>query len=668
MRKSLIALPVLALVAAGGYFGLDTYAQHEGERQVEEIFLDLAIAGVMADHGTVDFDLPSRRLEVADIKLYAPGTDGVRIGRLAASGLWLSSNGRIRADRIELANVAYDEPGAPAGGIKTTFRASSMVVGDYDGPASPAPSGTAPGPFLLSFLETASATSLAASQVSIETGAGQGRDAFAVRLDLGETRLSGIVNGRVANVEIGLSTLFLEEPGIKSGYFAKNDVARTVIRNIDVAALAFLADPARRDAENAAHTLFESIEAYDSTIMSDGGNVQKLGKMSIGKLAVWPAGLRLEQLVAGFMRKVDLEARGRKLPDDEMAALLTDLISFRDAVDWNGLAIENVTAKGPDQLDLAIRTVRVDQMVGELPAIFAVEGVSGILRTGQPVKAERVAFTGTGAEEAGKPGVEAASGAVAIGDPATALRQLSSVRGVQAHGVVVGSTPDDLLQVDELQLDTSDYLDFMPSKMAVHLRMSAPAALLAASQPPFPVLAALGMPRVALSFDGTFDLDADDRTLAVAPSLAIDGAFSSTLKLNLDDVDPTFFTAAKDVETSGKMLAFRLTGLEFTLEDAGIYQLKLTQLARDGGVQENDIRLPLLQQADSIGGSFVSAKPDLAPARKAIMEFLSNPRGKLAVRITPKGSLPLAALAQARMAGGIPAMLDLVTIEATASR
>ena len=72
MKRILIGLIVAAVLAAGGWFGFNFYAQHRATSEVEAAFEQMRQQGGKASHGKIAFDLPTRTITIEDIAV-TPG-------------------------------------------------------------------------------------------------------------------------------------------------------------------------------------------------------------------------------------------------------------------------------------------------------------------------------------------------------------------------------------------------------------------------------------------------------------------------------------------------------------------------------------------------------------------------------------------------------------------
>ena len=91
MKRILIGLIVVAVLAAGGWFGFNLYVQHRATAEVEAAFDGLRAGGGKASHGKVAFDLTSRTLTIEDIAVEPAGQPQAHIKIVS-----IKSHGRSR--------------------------------------------------------------------------------------------------------------------------------------------------------------------------------------------------------------------------------------------------------------------------------------------------------------------------------------------------------------------------------------------------------------------------------------------------------------------------------------------------------------------------------------------------------------------------------------------
>ncbi|WP_404562342.1 hypothetical protein [Bradyrhizobium elkanii] len=107
MKKILLGLIAVAVLAAGSYFGFDFYAQRRVTRDVEAAFEQVRATGAKASHGKITFDVKSRTLTIADVATES-GTQSpvsVKIANLTMTGLGQTDAARVSAGNVEFSDV-----------------------------------------------------------------------------------------------------------------------------------------------------------------------------------------------------------------------------------------------------------------------------------------------------------------------------------------------------------------------------------------------------------------------------------------------------------------------------------------------------------------------------------------------------------------------------------
>lgn len=670
MRKLLIAVFVLAVVGVGGYFGVNAYAQKEAEQQIGTLFGNLEAGGLKATHGPVGFDLFGRRLDIAGIDLVAPDGGGTTsIGRVKATGLSLPSNGRMKVGRIEIADIAFDGPNPVSVAVKASYRIPLIVIEDYEGPESFSASTSEPWQLLLSFLEAASAREVSAPSVSATTQAGEGDTASSTSVAYGAMRLSGIAGGKIATMQIEPSTFTIKTTAVAGGS-ATGEIGRMSAKGMDIGATIALGDAGRRAAGTTFRTLYESIEADGYKAKFDNGLTQDWKKITVGKVAVRPAALPVDQLRASLRQLDELETKGEKATPAENAALFEAMAGAYGAFELGDISIEDMALQMPDKADVSMKAMRIGAMKGGRFEAFTIDGLSVKGQGEGSFKLDHFALNGLNAQELMQLCADAVSDPAVVNKPQTALAAFRLLAGIDVAGLEAqaADAPDELTRIENFQFNWSDFAGPIPQKIASSVRMSAPTEKLAEKEPVFSMLADAGLPRIDLAFDGAINLNAADKTLTANPSLRIADAFSATYNISLAGIDPAFFQAQSAAEVADKLLAVNFAGLEVTLTDAGIYQMQMKRMADEQGATPEATQEMVVGFAQIIGEQIATDHPELEPATKAVLDFLSAPKGKLTIRITPKNTLPIVALLQAANGGDPAAALDLVNIEATSSR
>lgn len=672
MRKFVIAALIVAVVGVAGYFGLDAYARGEAERQVATVFTNIEAGGVKADHGKVDFNLFARRLDIAGIKLAAPDGGGTTtIARVTASGFSPPSDGRVKAARIEIADIAFEGPNPLLPNQQVTYRIPLITIEDYEGPERIDTAGAEPWQLLLSFLEGASASTVSLASFNVGTRAGTDDATTTTDMVYGATRLVDIAGGRIATVTVEPSTFTTEAGGKALAHSGSGEIGRMSFTGMDIAAAIALGDAGRRAAQTSFRTLYDGIEidGYKST--SGDGTIEHIKKITLGKVAVRPAAVPVDQFSA-FVRRIQEErAKGETISPDVISNGLDTLTGLYGAVEFGPITVEDATMQRPGVVDSALKALRIGAMKNGRFDSIALEGfASATPAPGKTVTIDRFALLGLNFAELMQLSAEIINDPDFVHTPAYTLGLLRILDGIEATGITVQGegTPDDSTSITTFQFDLSEREGPIPRKFTSSLRMSGSTEQLAADAPMLSLLADSGMKRFDLDLGLTLSFDDATRTLTVATTGKVADAFSGSYTLRLSGLDDAVLLAEDDTAALQNVLGVEFAGAEFTLTDAGIYQMQLKKMAADQDATPEAVQEMVVGFAQIIGGQVTGEHPELTDASKAIIDFLSAPKGTLSLKITPKGSVPATTLVKAIESEDPASALELVGVEATTSR
>jgi hypothetical protein len=675
MRKILIAILVLAIVAVGGYFGVNAYAQNEAERQVATIFQNIEASG--ARHGAVAFDLTSRSVTVSDIALNYESEDGATtIGRITATGLGQVGADRVKADRIEISDFAYDGPIMAGSQIKANYRVPLTSVEQYEGPTQISVPNGEPGQVARAFLLAASAKRITVPSVTAVSTVGSGDDALKTESTYGTTVLEELSTGKVARAASAPFTYSVTGPKPRTG---SGTMGKITAEAIDLAASLGLFDPQTDSGGGTYQPLFGMLTIDGFTENNSNGRRGQAGMMSMSNLAVRPDSLRFSEFMALGAQLERLKKDGRQPDTAETIKALEVMGDIVDAFQFGSLELADLDATGEDGAKVALKHFGISKITDGRIENLSLDGLAmtipdgespnGKSPNGKSIKLDRFAVHGLrfgslmhfGAATMERGGVPATR--------AERLEPLQFLDSIEIGGLEspIGLSPDDVVKVDTFQLSWGDFIGPLPSKTAATIRMSGPIDQLSEKEL-FSLLAENGATRANLAFDGGMNWNEADKTITAAPLFVeVDNAFSASAKVTLTGVDKASFFSADQAEALKGALASNVGSINVTLTDAGIYAMKLKQVAEDQGATPEAVQQMTAGIAQIFAQQLTSDRPELEGAAKAIVDFLSAPKGRLVLKITPKTSLPLITVVQA--ANNDPmSLLDEVNIEATVSR
>lgn len=244
--------------------------------------------------------------------------------------------------------------------------------------------------------------------------------------------------------------------------------------------------------------------------------------------------------------------------------------------------------------------------------------------------------------------------------PAPFFNTIEAIEIDKAEAPTKEGSPVD---IDKFALTWTAEPDALPTRVSATLRMSGPPAALGVAG------SALALPagqaeRVSVSMDlGAAWNEADD-TVSFDPVYAeVSDAFSVSAKLTLSDVDDSVFSPQPDEALAGAAQV-NLSALDITVTDAGLYDQKLEEAARDQGLKPDEIRQLFAGFADLLLGQTVADRPELGPAVQSFISFLQKPMSTLALRITPRAEpLPVMMIAETLKGDEPLAIVDELNIE-----
>jgi hypothetical protein len=668
MRKILVAILVLAVIAVGGYFGVNAYAQNEAERQVATIFQNIEASGIKARHGPVAFDLMSRGVTVSDIALtYEDGTSTTTIGRITAAGLGQVGANRVKADRVEIADFSYDGPIMAGSEIKVNYRVPLIAVAQYDGPTQITVSGSDAGQVARAFILAAAAKRITLPSMTTVMTIGTDKNAIRQETTSGITVLDELSRGKVARATFEPSTLSSTGPE-QHTYSGK--MGKISAEAIDLAASLGLFEPQSEGGGGKFQPILGVVTIDSFTRDYSDGRHRQTGTMSVSDLSVKASRLRISELMTLDGQLLERERRGQK-PDlaelSDGSQVVADVIDAIQFTSFDYSDIENTDANGAKT---SLKKLSIGKTVDGRIESFVLDGLAITMPDINPVKIDRFAIDGLKFGQMMRFGAALFDrGFAPASTRAERLQPLQFLDGIEIGGLeaAIGPSPDDVVKVDTFQLSWGNFIGPLPSKTAATIRMSGPIDQLSEKEL-FSLLAENGATRANLAFDGGMNWNEADKTITAAPLFVeVDNAFSASAKVTLTGVDKASFFSADQAEALKGALASNLGSVDITLSDAGIYAMKLKQVAEDQGATPEAVQQMTVGIAQIFAQQLISERPELERPAAAIIDFLSAPKGRLVLKITPKTSLPLITVVQAAN-NDVMSLLDEVNIEATVSR
>ncbi|MET4118565.1 hypothetical protein ABIB90_005591 [Bradyrhizobium sp. JR4.1] len=637
MKRILIGLIVVAVMAAGGWFGFNLYVQHRTTAEVEAAFEQIRKQGGKASYGKIAFDLPTRTLTIEDIAV-EPGQPlqlPARIAGVKAIGVRQIDDVTFSADAIEVSGIEFAiDSSVDSSQVKTAYKIPQATIRDYAGAirAQPLPASNAITELYRFGLEQFSGVTASSIEVPTITVTVDGKPGTA-NPGGGDFAYSGLVmkNLRRGKVEATKADLFtstfkLPQPG-KSDKLTV-EMPNFVMNDFDAGGMLATLDPEKAN-DVSYHQIYRQISSGPYIVTLDGVRLQIDG-FAIDDVAVQPSKFRLAEIFAA-------------LPRDQAApptpAQARELLEKLAGV-YEGLRI----GKG----EIGKMSVGTSQGTATVNAIryrdgeFAVEGIDTPSPQGQ-FKMERFALKSFSTANL----MRWAASLTTPGRPPSPDQMLGLfgvLAGAEIKGVTAPfKTTKELVMIDTLSLDWGQLVGSIPSKAHVVAKFVTPAD---PSDPKQLPLIASGIDKLAVDLDlGAAWTEQSNSFVLTPATLDIGGIARAQLRIALGNVPREVFSA-DPAQLMGQAARIEAGTLEFSLRDSGVVDLVAAQFARMQKVSRDTARQALVESIKARREQFASANPDANAVVDAIARFVETPGQTLSIKLSPRAKAPLMQLMQ----------------------
>jgi hypothetical protein len=638
MKRVLIAVVALVIVAAAGLLGTRSYAERRAEQEVEAVFDQIRGTGAKADHGKVAFDLWTRTLSIADVQSETASQPPVivKIGRVIATGVTQPEAGRTTVASLEANDLEISAQAAAPLAFRITYKAPAIVVKDYAGPAQGErpPAGASPleiYSFLLKQFATISAASVSVPDVigALDFGgAAPSRGEFTYA---GLT-LEGIKDGRIAGEKVDDVSFKLETQQEAQAQTMTGHLIDIVASDIDTTAVLAVLDP-QGAADDHVRRLYRraSAGAYDLT--SSLGVQMHMDGMSIDEVGLRPSKLQLPSILALMARPATPPSPTQVRDLAEQIANLYQGLNVGNA-EMRGMSIK--TPLGP----LKLASIHGDLQDGK--ASLAVEGLDGQSPQG-PIKVGRFALKSLDMAALARIGGQFADPAHR---PPTAqtLQLLKVLQGAELKDFVAPyKSTDKQVKIDTVSLDWGQFVGPIPTQAHVVAKLNSP---IDASNPALLPLLVAGIDTAVVDADLGAGWNEGAATFAVSPvKLDIGSILSASASASLAHVPRDVFTTDPQAAMA-QAAQIEAGGLELTLHDLGGVDILIARYARIRTISRDAARQAIIDTIKASGDKFGSDNPDVAGAVEAISRFIAKPHQTLTLKFTPRAKVPAMQLVQ----------------------
>jgi hypothetical protein len=632
MKRILIGLIAIAVLATGGWFGFNLYIQHRATVEVEAAFDRLRSGGGKASHGKVAFDLASRTLTIEDIAVEPAEQKQahVRIAGIKAVGVLQVDESRFSADSIDISGfeIALDEIGP--GKLKVSYKIPQLTVRDYAGPtrAEKAPaSGTLIDMyrFALDRYADVAASSVTAPSLAVAFDAGKGGSGEVIYSGLAIQKLG---RGKMDAMKADRAAFTINVPQPGKVDKLTGEMSDIIINDFDSTAIAAALDPQKTN-DDSFHRMYGQISSGTYVVTMPGTKIQIDG-ITATDIAVQPSKFRPIEIL-------ELLPADRSVPPTpaQSRELMQKLAGFYDGLRFGKIEIGTMSMTTP-QGTPRLRAIRYKD--GEL----AVEGLDAPSPQGQ-FKMERFALKSFSAPNL----IRWAAGLTTPGR-APSPDQMLGLFGVLAGAEIKGlaapyKTTKKLVTIDTLSLDWGQLVGSIPSKAHAVAKFITPTD---PSDPKQLPLIASGIDKLAIDLDlGAAWTEGSNSFVLTPATLDIGGIARAQLRIALGNVPREVFSA-DPAQLMGEAARIEAGALEFALRDNGGVEAAATQYARGKNVSRDVARRALADSVRVHREEIAAANPDAGTAVDAIASFVETPSQTLVIKLTPRAKVPLMQLMQ----------------------
>jgi len=630
MKRILIGLITLAVLGAGGWFGVNLYAQHRATSEVEAAFERIRAGGGKASHGKIAFELGTRTLTIEDIAIEpANQTQAqIKIAGITGTGVRLIDDDSFSADHIEVRGfeVALDQIGAAK--LKASYKVPQLTLRDYVGPvrAGNPPAGGSLIDIYRYVLDqyagiTAASVTAPTLTMTFDTSGGAAGS--------GEVAYSGLAiqnlkRGKIDAMKADRAVFTIDVPQPGKQDRLSGDLSNIIVNDFDSTAIAAALDPQKTGDDNY-HRVYRRIAAGPYVLKSTQGMRMDIDGITFEDIAVQPSKFRPAEIVA--LLPADRSAVPTAAQSREM---MEKLAGF-----YEGLRIGRIeigkTSMGTPQGTARINAVRYRE--GE----FAVEGVDTPSPQGQ-LKMERFALKSFSAANL----MRWAAGLGSEGQPPSPDQMLGLFRvleGAEVKGVIAPhKSARQPITIDAINLNWGQLVGSIPSKASLVVKMVTPTD---PSNPALQPLIVAGIDKLAIDLDLGATWTESSGAFALAPAtLDLGNLAKAQVNVALANVPRGLFTT-DPAQAMSQAEQVEAGAIELSLRDSGVVDLVVAQFSRMQNLSRDAARGAIVAMIRAQGEKVAASNLDVRAATDALAGFVETSGQTLTIKLTPHGKLPV---------------------------
>jgi hypothetical protein len=672
MRKVFVSLIVVLIAGAGGYLGLDYWAQHAAAREVDTMLAGWQASIGSATRGRVELDLLKRTVKITDVVVQprsAPHPK-ITVAQVVASGLDISG----KPAHVQLSDVELSEALPGQSGAVVTYKAPSVTLKGFSARPVAQRKVASALDLMRLWLELASAATAASIEAPSLTatmtpmgpvtpgGGGSLLPPGALEMTYTNLVLRDLRGGRIA--EATADGAVLRAGLVGPAREVKGGVGKIAVLDTDIVPLLAFLDPTRPKGQGY-QRIYRQVSMGPYSLRFDDGNVVSVDKIVADDVGLNPDKLVLDDFL--FLREVTAVPGGGALPG-EASMLLDKLAGFYEGVRLGKLEMQGIGVKSiGGRINLA--GFRIERMENGRLGELAMDGLDATPPFGDPVSFGRVAlkgfdFTGfmrlMGTELVTPPGQPPSFDRLA--------GMYNLLEGFEIKGIVVPDPKTGRKGQIDASVTSGQVIGSVPTDVRGSFKLSMPIS--APAQEPFiNLLAAAGLTTLVADADVGVRWNEADQALALAPAtIEVGGLASLSVRASITKVTRDLFSTDVIKAMEGALGA-EMGPIEVTLRDLGMVDIAAVEVARLSGQGSEAGRSLLLEHWTREAQRQTELYPGAQALYDAIGRFLQGKGETLTVRLTPRGQVRVLALMDAfRLTPPENAVLAAFTVEASSAK
>ncbi|WP_127092134.1 hypothetical protein [Aquabacter cavernae] len=629
MKKFLVGLVALIVLAGAGFWGVTSYAHMRAQSEVEAVFQGLRASGRTAQHGPVGFDLFAKTLDIPDISILEPDGASVRVGRIIAAGLSNPVKGRIGVRTIEASDIVVEIPSTP-GRVGARYRVPRAVLEGYEGPDTLLPQEGRENVALRLVLKQLAATraerlTLPEAVVRIDAA---GKDGVATHSTYKDVVFENLDQGRIARAGFASMTFETIAPTNAPELAMKGRVEGLAFTGIDTAPVRALLEP---DPKPGLVTLYEQVVAR-------GYSLTRADASTMAVSSVEARGLALDPSRLSFARLNELQTLSQIQPplnEDDTRRLMEASGDIVRAIGFSEISLKGVSVTEPT----GKASVGLMRLTGQKDARldrFDMEALTGQVEGEKPFSLDRLSLRGLNL----LPVLELSARAPADEAAPTldsALALFRALEGVEIAGLRAFMADSDApVAIGAMKLDWGQFIGLVPTRFSFS-GSGITGPISDADGPPFSYLAAAGAKDATLGFDTVLAFDPAAQTLRLSPaSTRIETALAVDFDITLTKVRPEAFEDPIAALTAAQQIAVGPAKLVVT--NLGIADVILKERATQANTTPEALRAETVAQIRAYAKELAPLFPEAGTIGDTLASFVEKP-GTLTVTLTPLGEV-----------------------------